>query len=154
MPKGIKGTGIGSETYNCMWCGKENKCGRTKTNKFCNNACQASYKWVNETIPRIEQGLVNAGAPALKKYIIETKGEICSECGQTNIHNNKPLMLQLDHIDGDSNNNFPSNLRILCPNCHTQTETHGSKGIGSRYKKETKRNKYLQEYKRLKRTVA
>lgn len=35
----------------------------------------------------------------------------------------KPLILQLDHIDGDGTNNDPKNLRFLCPNCHSQTET-------------------------------
>ena len=37
------------------------------------------------------------------------------------------ITLQLDHIDGDPANNMIENLRILCPNCHTQTETFGSK---------------------------
>ena len=71
----------------------------------------------------------------------------CSECGQEGTWNNKPLVLQLDHIDGDSDNNHPNNVRLLCPNCHTQTENFGSKGKGSRYKKVTKRNSYLREYK-------
>ena len=62
------------------------------------------------------------------------------------IWNGKPLSLQLDHIDGDSDNCVPSNLRLLCPNCHTQTDTYGSKGKGSRYKKVTKRNDYIRKY--------
>lgn len=135
------------KVYNCLHCGKENKWGRSKTNKFCDNICQGRYKWVNETIPRIEAGLVPDGSPALKKYLLETRGEHCVECGQTGTWNNKPLVLQLDHIDGDSDNNYPKNIRLLCPNCHTQTENFGSKGKGSRYKKITKRNQYLREYK-------
>lgn len=39
----------------------------------------------------------------------------------------QPLTLQLDHIDGDSYNNNLSNLRILCPHCHTQTSTYAGK---------------------------
>lgn len=149
MPKGIKGTGISYQTYNCLFCNKENKCGRTKFNKFCNNVCQGNYKWINETIVRIENGEVPSGSPALKKYLIETRGETCEECGQGSTWNNKALVLQLDHVDGDSDNNFPKNLRLLCPNCHAQTETFGNGGKGSRYKKSTKRNSYLREYKRL-----
>jgi hypothetical protein len=38
-----------------------------------------------------------------------------------------PLTLQLDHINGISNDNRIENLRILCPNCHTQTHTFGRK---------------------------
>lgn len=52
--------------------------------------------------------------------------EECSECGIGNKWNGKQLVLQLDHIDGDSSNHKLENLRILCPNCHTQTETWGT----------------------------
>ena len=134
--------------FHCLDCGKENIWGHSKINKFCNNVCQGSYKWKHDTIPRIERGEAthNSGA-TLKRYLIETRGNKCSNCGQSSIWNNKPLILQLDHIDGNSDNNYPENLRLLCPNCHSQTENFGSKGKGSRYKKSTTRNKYLQEYK-------
>lgn len=55
------------------------------------------------------------------------KVEICELCNQGNIHNNKPLILQLDHINGINNDNELKNLRIICPNCHTQTKTWGMK---------------------------
>lgn len=41
--------------------------------------------------------------------------------------NGKPLTLDLDHIDGNNTNNQLSNLRWLCPNCHSQTETYKGK---------------------------
>lgn len=135
------------KVYNCLCCGKENKWGYSKTNKFCDSKCQQDWIWKNETIPKIEAGECTHNSRVLKPYLIEKHGEKCSECGQENTWNNKPLVLQLDHIDGDSDNNFPKNLRLLCPNCHSQTENFGSKGKGSRYKKSTKRNQYLQEYK-------
>jgi len=138
------------KTYKCLACNKENLWGRSKVNKFCDNACQGVYKWKTQTVLRIESGeCTHNSSVVLKKYITEKCGEMCQLCGQTATHNNKPLTLQLDHIDGDSDNNYPKNLRLLCPNCHTQTENFGSKGQGSRYKKVSKRNAYLQKYKGL-----
>lgn len=51
----------------------------------------------------------------------------CSVCGNKGEWQGKPLSLQLDHINGDCSDHRKENLRWLCPNCHTQTETHGSK---------------------------
>ena len=128
---------------NCQWC---NEPLHFRNIKFCNVLCSVNFRWEFVTKPKIEAGQVVDYRP-LKKYLIEKFGEQCFECGQLPIWNNKPLTLQLDHIDGDSDNSLPSNIRLLCPHCHSQTDTFGSKGKGSRYKKATKRNTYLQDYK-------
>lgn len=51
----------------------------------------------------------------------------CVGCGLLPEWNGQPITLQLDHIDGNHRNHLIENLRILCPNCHTQTPTFGSK---------------------------
>jgi len=48
----------------------------------------------------------------------------CSQCGNMGSWEEKPLVLRLDHINGDSRNNNIENLRFLCPNCDSQTSTY------------------------------
>lgn len=62
--------------------------------------------------PQLRRALKEHGLPYL-----------CAECRQGPIWNGKLLVLQVDHKDGDRRNNDVSNLRWLCPNCHTQTPT-------------------------------
>ena len=52
---------------------------------------------------------------------------ICAECNVGEEWNGKPLVLQLDHINGIFNDHRLENLRLLCPNCHSQTETFSGK---------------------------
>lgn len=59
----------------------------------------------------------------LEDGILEYK---CSKCGVSEWQG-KPLSLELDHINGINNDNRIENLRFLCPNCHSQTKTYGSK---------------------------
>lgn len=60
----------------------------------------------------------------LFKYGLKEK--VCECCGITD-WNGKPLVLQLHHIDGNPTNNTIENLQILCPNCHSQTDTYCNK---------------------------
>lgn len=90
---------------------------------------------VNKTARPLSEILVKAhhssSSSNLKKRLI-AEGilkEECIECGNRGEWNGRPLTLQLDHIDGDHNNNQLENLRILCPNCHTQTKTHSGKRL-------------------------
>lgn len=59
----------------------------------------------------------------LKNNLLDYK---CAECG-ISTWKDKPLVLQLDHINGDNRDNRIENLRLLCPNCHSQTETYCGK---------------------------
>ena len=67
----------------------------------------------------------NSGSSKLKKRLVEEHVlvDVCSICGQKPIWNGKPLVLELDHINGDYKDNRLENLRILCPHCHSQTDS-------------------------------
>ena len=60
----------------------------------------------------------------LKNRLIKEgiKSNKCEVCNITE-WNNKTLIMQLDHIDGNPHNHRLENLRMICPNCHCQTET-------------------------------
>jgi 5-methylcytosine-specific restriction endonuclease McrA len=71
-----------------------------------------------------------ADASTIKKVLIERYGYSCMKCGISEWMN-EPISLQLDHVNGLSNNNLPDNVRLLCPNCHSQTPTYGAKNKGN-----------------------
>lgn len=53
----------------------------------------------------------------------------CNKCGNVGEWNKKPLVLELDHINGKFNDHRLENLQWLCPNCHAQTSTYRGKNV-------------------------
>lgn len=64
----------------------------------------------------LRRALVEQGVPVL-----------CSTCGTGPSWNSKPLTLHVDHVSGESWDCRPDNLRLLCPNCHSQTSTYAGR---------------------------
>lgn len=109
-------------------------------NIFCSKECETIFK-ENSTLYRFDKGELISNV-TIKKVLIYKFGEYCSICTQSSFWNNINLCLQVDHVDGNSDNNMPNNLRLVCPNCHSQLSTSKDKS-----RKDSKRNSYLREYK-------
>jgi 5-methylcytosine-specific restriction endonuclease McrA len=115
---------------NCLSCGKEIKYNPSQRNgKYCSNQCQQDYQWVTIIKPKILLGEVKR-SPTLRRFLIEEVGYTCSRCDNPGEWQGETLSLEVDHIDGNRDNNLPSNLRFLCPNCHSLTPTWRSKNVG------------------------
>lgn len=127
-----------TEYFNCLNCGVKNEKTNSTRNMFCSNICSGEHqrKQANE---QIETGKV-LSFNTMRRYLFETRG-VCEECGIGDTYNGKPITLHCDHIDGNSDNNTLDNLRLLCPNCHSQTDTWCG-----RNKKNASRNKYARQW--------
>ncbi|WP_307718227.1 HNH endonuclease signature motif containing protein [Rhodococcus pyridinivorans] len=44
----------------------------------------------------------------------------------------EPITFHVDHIDGNSHDSRPENVRFLCPNCHSQTPTWAGRNVQAR----------------------
>lgn len=113
----------------CGYCGKELK-GRAQ--KFCDTKCQQEYhykqyieKWLNGE----EDGMCGQYgiSKRIRRYLLEKHEYKCEVCGwgEVNQHTGT-IPLEVHHIDGDYTNNCEDNLQLLCPNCHSLTETYKS----------------------------
>jgi hypothetical protein len=101
----------------CLRCGSKYKLYTSKRG-WC-HPCVVEDR--NTKRPFEDLGLV-----AKKLRLIEEHGYLCNICS-INKWNDQPIILELDHIDGNSDNNTRENLRLLCPNCHSQTPTYRGK---------------------------
>ncbi len=111
--------------------------------KYCSNKCQAEKRY-NLYIEAWKEGKKDGGmgisarniSRHVRRYLLEKYGR-CSKCGwnKRNLTTGH-LALEVDHIDGNSENNLEKNLRLLCPNCHALTESFKNlnKGKGRRWR--------------------
>lgn len=148
-----------SHTKKCEWCNEEFKT-IDKRKRFCNSSHAASFnntrfpkrlrkikepakttyqKWLDgEYSGTTKHGLSDAVRRGLLKdanYVCQDGRSGCNGWGMANPKSGKSC-LTVDHIDGDCMNNAKENLVVLCPNCHSMTETYGAlnKGSGRKFR--------------------
>lgn len=124
----------------CINCNKPCK---KNADKYCSKICQHKFnnqkkledwrkeKWdgLGETKKYLSE--------VIKNYLLEKYNNSCKNCGWNKINEfTKKVPLNIHHKDGNYRNNKEDNLEVLCPNCHSLTETWGgrNKGKGREYR--------------------
>jgi 5-methylcytosine-specific restriction endonuclease McrA len=107
--------------------------GRIKTGHNKGKSFKSNYKYTNDEAfsSKSTYSTLDLKKRLIKEKILEYKCSICNIV----LWMNKPIPLDLDHINGNSMDNTIENLRFLCPNCHSQTETYRGKNINNGKKK-------------------
>ena len=124
----------------CPFCRKTFKKKPWSTKKFCCPEHAHHYQGLQLKIAWLETGIAGSwtggkdgGAPKCN-YIMETLREeqnnTCAICHRPTEWEGKLLVLILDHVDGSSTNNSRGNLRLICPNCNSQTPTFSGRNKG------------------------
>lgn len=124
----------------CKCCGRIL---RKRQKVFCTNKCQTEYEY-RDYIQKWKNGLENGMSGKyglshrIKRYIFEKYDYKCSKCGWHEVNPfTENIPLEIHHKDGNYMNNHENNLELLCPNCHSLTETYknGNKGKGRQERK-------------------
>ncbi len=138
----------------CLLCGKEFENKKWRNKKFCDGDCFQNYRY-NQFILKWKNGLENGlitkdkvTSPYIRRYLFKKYNNKCCKCGWHEINLiTKRIPLTINHIDGNYLNNSENNLELICPNCHSLTDTYGilNKGKGRKLRQERRKKDKLKE---------
>ena len=110
-------------------------CDEPAKNKYCSNKCSHENKHkeaYSDYLNNNEKYCRGNYTPkCFKDFFINEQDNKCSICEIEPNWMGKVLTFVIDHIDGNASNNSRSNIRMICPNCDSQTDTFKSKNKNS-----------------------
>lgn len=125
-------------------------CGRAlKENAqlYCSLRCQQRHRRELRYRAFVASGGCHGYVPYrfLKQVLIRLIGARCSRCGWAQVHpKTGTVPVETEHLDGNWENNRLENLTLLCPNCHSLTDTYRgmNRGHGRPYRLGSRKNPY------------
>jgi hypothetical protein len=134
--------GVLRENRFCLNCSLPLK----KQDKYCSLKCQYEYQYLNY-LELWKNGLVSGTKGVttkfvsgyIRRYLFEKFDNRCSKCGWNEKHPiTGSIPLEMEHMDGNAENNKEENLTLLCPNCHSLTKFYKNlnRGKGRKWRME------------------
>lgn len=114
-------------------------CGKPAKKKYCSNVCQGHEKsmlvvqaWYNNPTPETFYDASHQPRTGIRAFLIKKSNCACSICGWNLKHPSAELpALEIEHVDGNWLNCHPDNIIIICPNCHSLTDTYKARNTGN-----------------------
>lgn len=103
---------------------------RRNRSGYCSTKCRQDHEIVRWLAGELDGRWKYTHASYVRRYLEQKTNGCCEHCGYNKTRDDGSSILQVDHIDGDWENNKPDNVRLLCPNCHCLTPTWGSGNMG------------------------
>jgi hypothetical protein len=101
---------------------------------YCSVKCMQALRRRLAVQQWLETGIARADSHQdhyVRWHIDQEQGHRCAICAGIAEWNGAPLILVLDHVDGDASNNRRENLRLICPNCDSQLPTYKMRNKGN-----------------------